>query len=109
MNDLTVIEELQAIKINKMLVKHLNNHVEQGLELAIYLFKWPVEYLRVINYKDKPLRQLVLDSPGLFCSLLEIELKPNPLDLMTVDTYISGDIAELMTYNMLKEVKPNDL
>ena len=105
-----VPEELrQAYYINQMLIQHLDRHIEQGLELAIYLFKWPVKYLRVINYKDRPFRQLILDSPGLLSILLEIELKPNPLDPMTVDTHIRGDIAEFMTYNMIKEVKPNDL
>jgi len=109
MKDLTPIEFLQARDINQMLIQHLDNHIDQGLELTIYVFKWPVKYLRVIEYKDRPFRQLVLDSPGLLSILLEIELKPNPLDPMTVDTHIRGDIAEFMTYNMIKEVKPDDL
>ena len=107
--DLTHIESLQARAINQMLIQHLDNHIEQGLELAIYLFKWPVKYIRVIEYKDRPFRQLILDSPGLLSILLEVELKPNPLNPMTVDTYIRGDIAEFMTYNKMKEVKLNDL
>lgn len=98
----------QALAINQMLIQHLDSHMEQGLELATYLFKWPTKYLRVMNYKDRPLRQLILDSPGLLSILIEVELKPNPLDLMTVDTHIRGDIAEFMTYNMIKEVKPDD-
>jgi len=105
-----VPEELrQAYYINKMLIQHLDNHIEQGLELAIYVFKWPVKYIRVIEYKDRPFRQLVLDSPGLLSILLEVELKPNPLDPMAVVTYIGGDIAEFMIYNMIKEVKPDEI
>ena len=109
MNGLTQIEKMQAVTIHKMLVKHLNNHVEQGLELAIYVFKWPVEYLRVVSNKDRPVKCVILNSPGLDSILLEVELTPNPLDPMTVDTYIRGDIAEFITYNKMKEVKPNDL
>ena len=107
--DLTPIEFLQARVINEMLIQHLDDHIEQGLELAIYLFKWPVKYIRVIEYKDRPFRQLILDSPGLTSILIDVELKPNPLNPMIVDTYIRGDIAEFMTYNMMKEVKPDDL
>ena len=102
MNDLTGIEFLQAHAINKMLKKHLDEHIERGLELAVYVFKWPVEYLRVIEYKDRPFRQLILDSPGLLSILIEVELKPNPLNPMTVDTYVRGDIAEFMIYKMMK-------
>ena len=106
--NLTHKEALQARDINQMLIQHLDNHVYQGLELAIYVFKWPTKYLRVLNHKDIPVKQLILDSPGLRRVLVEIELRPNPVDPMTVDTYIRGDIAEFMTYNMIKEVKPND-
>ena len=101
-NDLTSNEFLQAHAINKMLVQHLNEHIEQGLELAVYVFKWPVEYIQIKEYKNRPFRQLILDSPGSFEILLEIELKPNPINPMTIDTYISGAIAEFMTYNMIK-------
>ena len=98
-----VPEELrQAYYINQMLIQHLDKHIDQGLVLAIDLFKWPTKYLRVIEYKDRPFRQLVLDSPGLLSILLEVELKPNPLGPMTVDTHIRGDIAEFMTYNIMK-------
>lgn len=98
----------QALAINQMLIQHLDNHMEQGLELAVYLFKWPVKYIRVMSYKNRPFRQLILDSPGLLSILIEVELKPNPLDPMTVDTHIRGDIVEFMMYNMIKEVKPDD-
>ena len=109
MTDLTYNESLQALAINRMLIQHLDNHIEQGLELAIYLFKWPVKYLRVMEYKDRPFRQLILDSPGLISILVEVKLKPNPIDPNTVDTHICGDIAEFMTYNVMEEeVKPND-
>lgn len=102
MKDLTPNEFLQAHAINQMLIQHLDRHIEQGLELAIYMFRWPVKYIRVIEYKDRPFRQLILDSPGLLSILIEIELKPNPLHPMTVDTYVRGDIAEFMTYNIMK-------
>ena len=107
--DLTSIEFLQAHAINKMLKKHLDEHIEQGLELAVYVFKWPVEYIQIIEYKNRPLRRLILDSPGSFEILLEVELKPNPINPTTVDTCICGSIADLITYNMMKEVKPDDL
>ena len=100
--DLTHIETLQALAINQMLLQHLDDHIEQGLELAVYVFKWPVKYIHIIEYKNRPFRQLILDSPGLISLLVEVELRPNSLDPMTVDTHIRGDIAEFMTYNMMK-------
>ena len=109
MNDLTATESLQVLAINQMLIKHLDEHIEQGLELAVYVFKWPVKYIQIIEYKNRPLRQLILDSPCSFEILLEVELKPNPINPTTVDTYICGSIADLITYNMIKEVKPDDL
>lgn len=96
-------EEAQKVKyMRAMLLDHMNNHVEQALALAIYVFKWPPKYIRLLESTDRPFRQVVLDSPGLVSILLEVELKPNPLDPRTVDTYIRGDIADLITYNKMK-------
>lgn len=91
-----------AQNVVQMLIDHMDKHVEQGLELAVYVFRWPIEYIRIMNYKDRPFRQLILDSPGTVNILLEVELKPHPLDPNTVDTYIKGDIAEFITYNKME-------
>ncbi len=89
---------VQIFDIQQMLIKHMDDHMELGLELAVYVFRWPTKYLRYIQYKDRPFRQLILDSPGLLSVLLEIELRPTPLDPNVIDTWITGDIAEFMNY-----------
>ncbi len=83
-------------------MRHMDNHIEQGLALAMFVFRWPPKYIRLMESADRPFRQLVLDSPGLLSILLEVELKPNPLNPNTIDTYIRGDIADLITYNRME-------
>ena len=89
---------VQIFDVQQMLIKHMDDHMELGLALAVYVFRWPTKYLRLMQYKDRPFRQLILDSPGLLSILLEIELRPNILDPNVVDTWITGDIAEFMNY-----------
>lgn len=85
-----------------MLIDHMEKHIDQGMEVAIYVFHWPVEYIRLMTYTDMPMRQLILDSPGTLQILLEVELKPNIFDPNTVDTWIKGDIVEFITYDAMK-------
>ncbi len=86
----------------QMLIDHMDKHIDQALEIAVYVFRWPVESVRVMTYTDKPFRQLILDTPGLLTILLEVELKPNILNPNTVDTYIKGDLAEFISYLWLE-------
>ncbi len=54
---------VQIFDVHKMLIQHMDDHMELGLALAVYVFRWPTKYLRYMQYKDRPFRQLILDSP----------------------------------------------
>lgn len=87
--------------LTKVLIRHMDNHIDQALEIAINVFRFPAKYLRIVEARDVPARLLILESPGALLMLLDVELKPNEIDPNTVDTWINGEFADLITYNKI--------
>jgi len=96
LRDIERIDMLETIEdvmtAQRMLICHLDDMIEQGLELAVYVFRYPIKDLQVINYRDVPVRKILFHGE----LMLSIELKPNSLDHNTVDTWIDGELSDLI-------------
>ena len=85
-----------AQTIRNMMLDHLDSMMEQGVEVCFYICRFPLDAIRIVQYKDQPVRKIFLREE----LLLSIELRPNPLDTKTVDTWLDGGIADLMKFEI---------
>lgn len=83
--------------IGMMFIDHMNNHMDQALEFAVYVLRYPVDKLVIKAWEDKVRNSLVFEDQELFY----VEMRKNKFDQNTVDTYIGGELAEFVTYNKM--------
>lgn len=79
----------------RMLTEELDALVEQALEIAVYVFRFPLSGLRIVQYTDKPVRELYLYTELLFC----VEIRVNALDPNRADFYFGGEIQEFVNFS----------
>jgi len=83
----------------RMLEDHMRWHVEKAGELAVYALRYPIKGITIRQFENKP-KQLLLyiHDDGTVNVLYKIELKQNSFHTTTIDTYVGGELADLVPY-----------
>lgn len=86
----------------KMLEDHMRWHIEKAGELAIYALRYPVKGITIKQFEDQPKQLLTYThEDGTVDILYKIELRQNPLHSTTIDTYVGGELADLVPYKKM--------
>ncbi|MCP4488973.1 MAG: hypothetical protein GY820_16925 [Gammaproteobacteria bacterium] len=84
------LENANAARL--MLIEHIETLIDQGLDLLVYAFRYPVGELKIIKYQEQPVCKILFRGEV----MVSVELKANPFDPYTVDTWTDGEFAEFI-------------
>ena len=91
-----MIKTAQDLKVvTRMLIEEMNALVDQAMEVAVYVFRYPISGLRIVHYTHKPVRELYIYDTLLFI----VEIKANTFDPNKADFYFGGEIQEFVNFS----------